>query len=502
MLIIIMGAITSKVMAQCESMLEDAKSYYKEGDYKGALYMYNMLNEDNCMDVTAKIKECNKLIQEGKDYEKCISIKGCESYLKKYPKGKYVAIVQKKLSDYLAKEMADEAEDNAAFARCIDEPSCDEYLQNYPRGRHLEEVLAMKAHYQEEREALEAQRRREWEEEASKTAFMDIQRIEFANKDTKKNVVIDDFGSAIYVSELKYLIPRIVYNGIFDLPKRVTIDCKLYNPEGDLITVKGSPKGYTFENTFVVRPSKDNNYELPGYGSSTPGFLKSGDYAFELWYQDSLIYNTSVTVSEKGDALTVGKWRNALADCFAQTTQSYKEGAYKGQVDGYARSGLGIYSWNKGLNEGVFYIGEWKAKNMEGMGIYIMAEGLQINNCPGGMYYVGGMSGNIKSGTGRCYDKYGNLIYEGKFANDAPTQTNRSENKTLKFECYEYSMGCYYVGETKNGKCHGKGMLIWRWFDEIWYGDFVDGERNGYGIFMSQDGSISTGVWKGAKKLQ
>lgn len=497
MLIIIIYAITSKVSAQCESMLNDATSYYQEGNYKGALYMYNMLKEANCMDVSAKINECNKLIQEDEDYKKCYSIRGCESYLKKHPKGRYVTKVQKKQSDLLAKEMVDEAEDNEAFARCVDELSCDEYLQNYPRGRHLEEVLAMKAQYQEEREALEAQRRLEWEMEASKTAFMDIQTIEFANLDSKKNV-LNDYGSALYVSDMRYLTPKIVYAGIYDRPKIVTVYCKLFDPNGDLITDKGSPKGYTFEKTILVRPSEDNNDQLPGYGSSTPGILQSGDYEFELWYQDSLIYYTSVTISDNVDALTIGKWRKSLSDCFVQTTLTYKQGnAYKGQLSERQRSGLGIFMWP---NDGSYYVGEWKTGKMDGTGISIKADGYQVNNCPGALYYVGKMSGNNKSGIGRCYDKFGNLIYEGTFANDTPTQTYHAENNSLKFECFEYSMGCYYVGETKDGQCHGKGMLIWRWSDEIWYGDFVDGERNGYGILLSNDGDVSTGYWIGDEK--
>ena len=505
LLMIIMGAVASAVMAQssdCEYMLDDANKYYKKGEYKKALAMFTMLGESHCMDATTKIKECNRLIQEDEDYKKCYTISGCESYMKKYPKGRYYAKVQKKQSDLLAKEMANEEEDNAAFSLCDNELACDEYLEKYPRGRHLDEVLAMKLQFQQIRDSIEAVRRLEWEAEASKTAYMDIQEIEFANFDVKKNIVINDYGSTLYSSDLKFLTPNIVYDGIYDLPKFVTIYCKLYNPNGNLMTAPDSPYGYTFEDYFLVKPGNGNNKELRKYGNSTiSGLFESGDYLFELYYQDSLIYQTPFTISDKGDALTVGRWRNSLSKCFDQATQNNKDLAYKGQVDGRKRSGLGALMFKNEAYQGTYYIGEWKESMPDGTGIFIVPDGKnQLANCEGAMYYVGEMSKNLKSGKGRCYNKFGELVYEGNFANDAPTQTYPTENKSLRFECLDYALGCYYVGETKDGKCHGKGMLIWRWDNEIWYGTFVDGERNGYGILLLNDGNVTTGIWKGDEK--
>jgi hypothetical protein len=34
----------------------------------------------------------------------------------------------------------------------------------------------------------------------------------------------------------------------------------------------------------------------------------------------------------------------------------------------------------------------------------------------------------------------------------------------------------------------------------MWYGFWENGERNGYGIQISYDGTITTGTWKGDTK--
>ena len=405
--------------------------------------------------------------------------------------------MKQKRSELQGVKNTDPAKDDAAFAKIHNEAGCDEYMQKYPQGKHLSEVLAMKVRYQEARESMELELRREMEAEAGRTAYMDVQRIEFANYDANNNV-LNDFDTPLYAAELKYLIPKIVYNGIFDMPQRVSISCKLYDPNGRLMTAPDSPSGYTFTNSFLVRTTDDNSYELSGYGTPSAGTFVPGEYVFELWYQDAMFYQTTVDIKDKGDAVTQDYWRRSLAKCFDNTTQSYKAGSYKGQLKGYDRSGLGMYSWDNGS----YYIGEWKAKAMDGYGMYISAPGFDIMNCSQCEYYVGEWHGNGKIGMGRCYDKFGNLIYQGKFANDAPAQTYPNEtDESMKFECKDYSYGCYYIGETKNGKCHGKGMLIWRYTGELWYGDFVNGERIGYGIYMPYEGDVSTGYWKGDEEL-
>lgn len=56
-----------------------------------------------------------------------------------------------------------------------------------------------------------------------------------------------------------------------------------------------------------------------------------------------------------------------------------------------------------------------------------------------------------------------------------------------------------YMGELKNGVPHGKGAMAWvdnnKVFEEIYEGDFINGERSGYGIFVDSYWEEYHGNW-------
>ena len=525
--------VVAQAQSECESMLEAANGYYSKGDYEKAAKMYKIVQED-CGDYgesASKLKDCNRKLKEDSDYKKCTTVEACDSYLEKYPKGRYVAKVQQKRAK-LIKDREDarlRAEEDAAYENCTTEEDCEEYLENYPEGRYVDQVQAKLEQLVEERlmreedeayanctteaacaaylkeypngryysrvvakkNTLEAERLRK-EKEAAKTAYMKIQKIEFANEDIKGNV-LDSYGFTMYSTDIKYLKPRITYDGILDESKCVTLYCKIVNPDGSIKTNSNSPSGYTYSNTFWVQPGYGNTYKLTGWGNSNGNCYSAGNHRLEIWYEGKRIYQTSFMVKTKENALSRGNWRTALRKCRDYVTQNYDNGSYKGQVYDGNRSGLGMYSWN----EGDCYIGAWRSGNRNGNGIYMASQGKTLINCPDCAYYVGEWSSSEKSGTGTCYDKLGNLIYYGSFANGKPTGTYPMTGySSYKLECQELLGGDYYVGETKDGKRHGKGVYIWS-SGNMWYGNWSDGERDGYGIYMPYQGSVSTGTWKG-----
>lgn len=522
-------ATFSVVQAQteCESMLQAANDYYGKGDYAKAAKMYKMVQEDcddNYGGANAKLKDCNHKLKEDSDYKKCTTIAACDAYLETYPNGRYVAKVKQKRSGLLnAKAKAEEdtmfgncstieaceryletypegryadqvhdsldrlweeLNEEAAYASCTTEAACEEYLENYPNGRHYSNVFAKK-------QTFVAERLRK-EREAAKTAYMKIQKIEFANVSANGDIV-NYYGSTLYSSEIKYLQPRITYNGLLDETRLVTLYYKILKPDGTLMSRSYSPPGYTYSNSLKVQTGSYNSFEFSSWGNGTNGYFVSGTYKFELWYEGAKIHQTTFVVKDKENALSRGKWRSALGKCGDYVTWNYDNGSYKGQTYDGHRSGLGMYSWN----DGSFYIGGWNSGNRNGMATYITTPGYTLTNCPDCAYYVGEWLSQDKSGTGTCYDKFGKLIYYGSFANDIPTGTYpMSGFDSYKFECIEYSSGAYYVGETYNGKRHGKGVYIWSTGD-MWYGNWSNGERDGYGIYMPYQGSVSTGTWKG-----
>ena len=76
-------------------------------------------------------------------YKKCTTVAGCESYLKAYPKGKYVDEVKAKKAELeeKARQEADKKEDEA-YKKCTTVEGCYSYLKAYPKGKYVEEVEA------------------------------------------------------------------------------------------------------------------------------------------------------------------------------------------------------------------------------------------------------------------------------------------------------------------------------------------------------------------------
>ena len=458
----LLAAVTvAQAQTDCENMLKAADEYNNKGDYKKAAKMYRLIKEEcsnNYGGVETKIKDCNRKLKEA----------------------------QQKQSDAqnnIRETDRIRAKEDEAYLKCTSETACDEYLEAYPNGRYYVKVLQMKEQFEEE------------EREAAKTAYMTIRNIEFANTDKEGNI-LNPYGFAMYSSEIRYLKPRIVYDGILDESMFVRLFWKIIAPDGSLKTSANSPSGYTYSDFSWVQPGTGNLFQLSGMGNSEGGVFGPGNYRFELWYEDAKIYNVAFVVKEMENALLRGVWRTALEQCCEIVMKRYDNSSYKGQLYDGSRSGLGMYSWN----DGDYYIGGWKSGSKEGRGIYIIGSSGYVRNCPDCIYYVGGWSSSAKSGTGTCYDKFGNLIYEGGFADDKPTGSYPMTGyDSYKFECKEYSNGAYYVGETYNGKRHGKGIYIWSSGD-MWYGDWNNGERDGYGIYMPYQGSVSTGTWKGDTK--
>ena len=181
------------------------------------------------------------------------------------------------------------------------------------------------------------------------------------------------------------------------------------------------------------------------------------------------------------------------ANLDSNPTQSLNSGArYKGETTGNIRNGWGVYL----LSNGNIYFGKFENDNMNGQGIYIVEEGFQVRNCRYGVYYSGEFSDNNKSGTGYCYDRLGDLLYNGTFADDKPASEYPIENEHYKFEIISYENDGRYVGSTVDGQRNGLGVYLWGNGD-MWFGNWKDGQRDGYGIHISLNGPVTTGTWHG-----
>lgn len=144
--------------------------------------------------------------------------------------------------------------------------------------------------------ALAEAEKKKLEAEAAKTAYMNIRRIDYCNVE-RNGQMIDDYGAKFYPSKMKCLQPRITYDAILDETRDPILYIKVINPSNYLVTGKNSPSGYTYSATVRVAPGKEKTVLLPTWDNNGLTY-STGNYKFEIWYNDKLIYSSSFSVVE------------------------------------------------------------------------------------------------------------------------------------------------------------------------------------------------------------
>ncbi len=98
----------------------------------------------------AQTRERNLQKEEAEDacYKKCTTIAGCETYLKEYPKGRYVEQVKAKKKELEEADNKAKLVEDEMYSKCTTIAACDSYLRAYPNGRYVSEVTKKKAELQ------------------------------------------------------------------------------------------------------------------------------------------------------------------------------------------------------------------------------------------------------------------------------------------------------------------------------------------------------------------
>lgn len=100
-------------------------------------------------------------------------------------------------------------------------------------------------------------------------------------------------------------------------------------------------------------------------------------------------------------------------------------------------------------------------------------------------------SGNIK----RLHTAEGDVELSYPFISK-----ENGEASPYSFKKEIYSNGDVFYGEFYNGRRHGYGVYCWTNGD-IWYGRYKDGYRNGYGMLIKSGNMIYYGKWVGDSKV-
>lgn len=121
--------------------------------------------------------------------------------------------------------------------------------------------------------------------------YMDILGIDFKN--SCDGVVINPYGSPLQATDIKYLYPRIHYNGLSSQSKKITIYVKLIKPDGTFFSGTSSPDGYTYANDVTIEPGKDKYLYLSGWGNESGKAYNAGNHRIEIWYDGNRLYQQS-----------------------------------------------------------------------------------------------------------------------------------------------------------------------------------------------------------------
>lgn len=113
-----------------------------------------------------------------------------------------------------------------------------------------------------------------------------ITKLEVGNTDENSNI-IQDYGETIWDYKTKYLTPRITVKP-FKSTGTYTIYVKLYK-DGSLRTGTSSPSGYSYSSKVTISGNSSQVFTLLGWGSKTAGHWSTGEYRFEIWYDDYCI---------------------------------------------------------------------------------------------------------------------------------------------------------------------------------------------------------------------
>lgn len=213
---------------------------------------------------------------------------------------------------------------------------------------------------------------------AAKSAYMDIRKVEFGNS-TKNRTTIDEFGSVLYCSDMRYLIPKIIYDGLINENRTVTLDVKIKGPDGSLKSGKNSPPNYTWSESFTVYTGIGRTKELWGWGNNDESTYTEGTYGFELWQEGNLVYKTTFVINPDSKSLVYDKLpdseqiikkaenRNKIANQYynkeeyVKAAEWYRKAAEMGLAD--AQNTLGVmYTDGKGVEKDDVMAVQWYRK--------------------------------------------------------------------------------------------------------------------------------------------
>ena len=270
-----------------------------------------------------------------------------------------------------------------------------------------------------------------------------------------------------------------------DRKERIIQDFKFLNIDATLIEIieKDIIKGEYFFSPYMddVNECKDKKISIASYTSEN---LYKEDGSFISINPISYKFNHSLNTNNglSGAPIFLKDNSNYMIiglHIGKSKLKNYNIGNFIYPIVSIISNGYHIY---KIIKYGEYvYEGEIKDNKRDGYGKLILENGI---------YYIGQWKNDMKHGKGTLYKKDNSLIYEGDFENDKYNGFGKSNEEN----------GHSYIGQWKDGFKHGLGKLYNQKNNIIYEGNFENGMRNGIGKYFENKGKYYIGQWLDNKK--
>lgn len=127
--------------------------------------------------------------------------------------------------------------------------------------------------------------------------ILSINSVEFANSD-EDNKNLTQYGNTLYKDDMRYLKARINYEGLASTEQNVKLLVRIIDPNGVLCRGDGSPVGFTFTSSIMVKPGK-NQATLSGWGNSSQSSYDEGVGVCQIWLGENKIYQGNYEIKKK-----------------------------------------------------------------------------------------------------------------------------------------------------------------------------------------------------------
>ena len=270
-----------------------------------------------------------------------------------------------------------------------------------------------------------------------------------------------------------------------DRKERIIQDFKFLNIDATLIEIieKDIIKGEYFFSPYMdeINECKDKNISIANYTNEN---LYKEDGSFISIKPNSFVFYHSLNTNNGSSGAPIFLKDNDDYKIIGLHTgksklKNFNIGNFIYPIVSIISNGYHIY---KIIKYGEYeYEGEIKDNKRDGYGKLILENGI---------YYIGQWKNDMKHGKGTLYKKDDSLIYEGDFENDKYNGFGESIEEN----------GNIYIGQWKDGLKHGLGKLYNKKNNIIYEGKFENGMRNGIGKYFENKGKYYIGQWSNNKK--